>query len=83
MVIGQANGRGRSIADVAQVYGLNANMVAKWRREDTPVQAPAPVEADAAAFLAVQMTGSCPVARPRLLEVPHSGIRAWLLLATE
>jgi transposase len=33
MVVAQANDPARSIADVAQEHGLNANMVAKWRRE--------------------------------------------------
>ena len=32
MVVAQSNDPARSIADVAQEHGLNANMVARWRR---------------------------------------------------
>lgn len=32
MVVAQSNDPGRSIADVAQEHGLNANMIARWRR---------------------------------------------------
>jgi len=32
MVVAQANDPARSIADVAQEHGLNANMIARWRR---------------------------------------------------
>lgn len=38
MVVTQANEPGRSIADVAQEHGLNADMVAKWRRERARVE---------------------------------------------
>ncbi|CAJ0809433.1 hypothetical protein LMG19083_04932 [Ralstonia psammae] len=33
LVIAQANDPGRSIAEVAQAHGLNASMVAQWRRQ--------------------------------------------------
>ncbi|CAJ0783664.1 transposase [Ralstonia chuxiongensis] len=32
IVVAQANDPARSIADVAQEHGLNANMIARWRR---------------------------------------------------
>ncbi|MEM5386359.1 transposase [Paraburkholderia phymatum] len=32
MVVAQANDPSRSIADVAHAHGLNANMIARWRR---------------------------------------------------
>ncbi|WP_407668878.1 transposase [Paraburkholderia diazotrophica] len=32
MVVAQSNDPARSIADVAQEHGLNANMIARWRR---------------------------------------------------
>ncbi|PPK44940.1 transposase [Trinickia symbiotica] len=32
MVVAQANDPSRSIADVANEHGLNANMIARWRR---------------------------------------------------
>ncbi|MFX5793842.1 transposase, partial [Acinetobacter baumannii] len=32
MVVSEANHPERSISDVAKEHGLNANMVAKWRR---------------------------------------------------
>lgn len=33
MVVAETNDPNRSIADVAQAHGLNANMVAQWRRQ--------------------------------------------------
>lgn len=33
MVVAETNDPDRSIADVAQAHGLNANMVAQWRRQ--------------------------------------------------
>lgn len=38
MVAAQANDATRSIAEVAHEHGLNANMVAKWRRERARTQ---------------------------------------------
>jgi transposase len=64
MVVGRENDRGRSIAGVAQERGLNTNMVAKWRREDTRAQAPASVTVGGAAFVAVQMTPLMIVVEP-------------------
>jgi len=57
MVATQANEPGRSIADVAQEHGLNANMVAKWRRERARVEASARLPA-AETFLPVQIAPS-------------------------
>lgn len=76
MVVSQANDRGRSIAEVAQEHGLNANMVAKWRREDTRAQAPVPVAAHEAAFLAVQMTP--PPRQPLAIVVERGAVRVRL-----
>jgi transposase len=70
MVVAQANDPARSIADVAQEHGLNANMVARWRRTHgrsqsvprsqpvetfIPVQLPMP--AQAASSLIVECDG--------------------------
>jgi transposase len=76
MVVGRANDCGRLIADVAQAHGLNANMVAKWRREDTRAQAPVPVAAHEAAFLAVQMTP--PLRQPLAIVVERVAVRVRL-----
>jgi transposase len=57
MVAGQANDPARSIADVAQEHGLNANMVAKWRRERSPMQ-PTGLLSTPESFLPVQITSS-------------------------
>ena len=38
MIAAQANDPARSIAEVAQEHGLNANMVAKWRRDRARAQ---------------------------------------------
>jgi transposase len=55
MVVTQANDPGRSIAEVAQEHGLNANMVAKWRRERTRLDGLMPADET---FLPVQMAPS-------------------------
>ncbi|MBK5152457.1 transposase [Burkholderia sp. R-69608] len=57
MVVAQANDPARSIADVAQEHGLNANMVAKWRRERSPAQSTALLPAPES-FLPVQIAPS-------------------------
>ena len=57
MVAAQANDPARSIADVAQEHGLNANMVAKWRRERSPTQ-PSALLSMSESFLPVQITSS-------------------------
>lgn len=57
MVVAQANDPARSIADVAQEHGLNANMVAKWRRERSPTQ-PTALLSTPESFLPVQITPS-------------------------
>jgi transposase len=57
MVVAQANDPARSIADVAQEHGLNANMVAKWRREHARAQATTVVSAPQS-FLPVQIATS-------------------------
>lgn len=50
MVVAEANDPSRSIAEVAQAHGLNASMVAQWRRQaracspESTVSAPASVE---------------------------------------
>lgn len=59
MVVAQANDPARSIAEVAHEHGLNANMIARWRRAHErrqsttqvhlaetfiPVQLPAPTQ---------------------------------------
>jgi transposase len=53
-VVAQANDPSRSIAEVAQEHGLNANMISRWRRllQQRQLLAPGP---DAAAFLPVQI----------------------------
>ncbi|WP_459720280.1 IS66-like element accessory protein TnpA [Paraburkholderia sp. 2C] len=57
MVAAQANEPGRSISEVAQEHGLNANMVAKWRRERARVDATGLMPAEET-FLPVQMPPS-------------------------
>ncbi|MFM0069493.1 transposase, partial [Paraburkholderia aspalathi] len=57
MVVAQANDPARSIADVAQEHGLNANMVAKWRRERSPAQS-TPLLPAPESFLPVQIAPS-------------------------
>ena len=57
MVVAQANDPARSIADVAQEHGLNANMVSKWRRERARAQATTLLPA-AESFLPVQIAPS-------------------------
>jgi transposase len=54
MVVAQANDPARSIADVAHEHGLNANMVARWRRthDSTTLTQPQPTET----FISVQRT---------------------------
>ncbi|CAM2157954.1 transposase [Paraburkholderia tropica] len=37
-VVAEANDPNRSIAEVARTHGLNANMVAQWRRKSLDVQ---------------------------------------------
>jgi transposase len=56
MVVSQANYPGRSISEVAQEHGLNANMVAKWRRDQaTRMQPAALLAAPQQSFLPVQI----------------------------
>ncbi|WP_438397302.1 IS66-like element accessory protein TnpA [Caballeronia sp. DA-9] len=57
MVAAQANDPERSIAEVAQEHGLNANMVAKWRRQRSP-SPPATLLPAQESFLPVQITPS-------------------------
>jgi transposase len=38
MVVAQSNDPARSIADVALEHGLNANIIARWRRAHEPTQ---------------------------------------------
>jgi transposase len=44
-VVAQANDPARSIAEVAQEHGLNANLISRWRRigQQPELVAPAPV----------------------------------------
>ena len=65
MVVAQADDPGRSIAEVAQEHGLNANMVAKWRREHVRSRATALLLA-AESFLPVQMAPS-PKQQPAII----------------
>jgi transposase len=53
-VVAQANDPTRSIAEVAQEHGLNANMISRWRRLHQQRQLVAPVP-DAQTFLPVQI----------------------------
>lgn len=54
MIVAQANDPARSIAEVAQEHGLNANMVAKWRRERARTQS-IPLLPATESFLPVQV----------------------------
>jgi transposase len=53
-VVAQANDAGRSIADVAQEHGLNANMVARWRRAHECYRS-APLPQPAETFIPVRV----------------------------
>jgi len=52
--VAQANDRARSIAEVAQEHGLNANLISRWRRihQQPEMVGPAPV---VQTFLPVQL----------------------------
>jgi transposase len=54
MVVAQSNDPARSIADVAQEHGLNANMVARWRRAHERVQSTTPAQ-PTETFIPVQL----------------------------
>ena len=54
MIAAQANDPARSIAEVAQEHGLNANMVAKWRRDRARAQR-VPLLPGIESFLPVQV----------------------------
>jgi transposase len=54
MVVAQANDPERSIADVAQEHGLNANMIARWRRMHERSQS-IPLPQPAETFIPVQL----------------------------
>ncbi|WP_085488800.1 IS66-like element accessory protein TnpA [Paraburkholderia susongensis] len=60
MVVAQSNDPARSIADVAQEHGLNANMIARWRRAREPAQ-PIPQAQPAETFIPVHL----PIAAPQ------------------
>jgi transposase len=72
-VVAQANDPSRSIADVAQEHGLNANMIARWRRvhqqRALPAPAPAPVTD---AFLPVQI--SAETKQPSVITVERGAV---------
>ena len=56
MVVSEANHPERSISDVAKEHGLNANMVAKWRRDRASrTQPEALPQAPEQSFLPVQI----------------------------
>jgi transposase len=71
-VVAQANDPSRSIAEVAQEHGLNANMIARWRRiyPQRELTAPAPVTE---AFLPVQI--SAETKQPSVIAVEGGGVR--------
>lgn len=75
MVVAEADDPGRSIAEVAQEHGLEANMVAKWRRERARSQATALLPA-AESFLPVQ-TARSPKQQPASIVV-RGGVRVRL-----
>jgi transposase len=54
MVVAQSNDPARSIADVAQEHGLNANMVARWRRAHERAQSTTHVQS-AETFIPVHL----------------------------
>ncbi|MFM0231725.1 transposase [Paraburkholderia sediminicola] len=72
IVVAQANDPARSIADVAQEHGLNANMVAKWRRERAHAQSTALLPAPES-FLPVQITPSSK--EQPVITVEHGAVR--------
>jgi transposase len=71
-VVAQANDPSRSIADVAQEHGLNANMISRWRRIHQQREAPAlaPV---ADTFLPVQISSESKL--PSAITVEGDGVR--------
>jgi transposase len=75
MVAAQANDPTRSIAEVAHEHGLNANMVAKWRRERArthSVPQPSAIES----FLPVHVQSSPKV--PSAVVVERGAVRVLL-----
>jgi transposase len=73
-VVAQANDPSRSIAEVAQEHGLNANMIARWRRIYQQRELPAPTLAPIAdAFLPVQI--SAETKQPSVIAVEGGGVR--------
>lgn len=74
MVVAQSNDPARSIADVAQEHGLNANMVARWRRAHEraqsttnaqPAQTFIPVRVPVPAQLSSSLVVECGAVRVR------------------
>ena len=73
-VVAQANDPSRSIAEVAQEHGLNANMIARWRRIHQQRALPAPTLAPITdAFVPVQI--SAETKQPSVIAVEGGGVR--------
>jgi transposase len=72
MVVAQANDPSRSIAEVAQEHGLNANMVARWRRAHERSQSTT-LSQPAQTFIPVQLPA--PARTTSSLVVESGGIR--------
>jgi transposase len=73
-VVAQANDPSRSIAEVVQEHGLNANMIARWRRTHRQRELPAPALAPVTnAFLPVQISSEAK--QPSVITVERGALR--------
>jgi transposase len=74
-VVAETRDPTRSLAEVACVHGLNANLVSKWRRDQERAVAPAPAPAEL--FLPVQIASPTTPepTRPSGLVIECRGVR--------
>lgn len=97
MVVAQANDPARSIADVAHEHGLNANMIARWRRgrernqsatHEQPTETFIPVQLPVPAQVTSRLIVECGAVRVRLIwwipnRLSRTALTSWLRLNPE